>query len=146
MINLILSLLFSMTTVTLPGWTTNMNAAMKTAKKENKYILLNFSGSDWCIPCMKLEQDIFNSADFIKYADNNLILVNADFPRKSKSQLSKEQQKLNDAVADKYNPQGSFPLTLLLDADGNKMKVWDGYYKDGPQKFIAEINDIIKKK
>src|SRR5665213_2163422 len=145
MINLFLSILFSIATIVPPNWTTNMNAAKETAKNEKKYILLNFSGSDWCIPCMKLEQDIFNSNDFIKYANDNLVLVNADFPRKSKNQLSKEQQKLNDALADKYNPQGSFPFTLLLDADGNKIKIWDGYYKDGPQAFIAEIKEITMK-
>ncbi|MEO7120902.1 MAG: thioredoxin family protein [Ginsengibacter sp.] len=145
MINLLLSVLFSIATFSPPNWTTNMDAAKNTAKTENKYILLNFSGSDWCIPCMKLEQDVFNSSEFIQYSNANLVLVNADFPRKSKNKLSKEQQKLNDALADKYNPQGSFPFTLLLDAEGNKIKIWDGYYKDGPQSFIAEIKEITGK-
>ena len=113
MINLLLSVLFSIATVVPPNWTTNINAAKEIAKKENKYILLNFSGSDWCIPCMRLEQDIFNSDSFIKYASDNLVLVNADFPRKSKNQLSKEQQKLNDALADKYNPAGKFSIHAI---------------------------------
>jgi thioredoxin-related protein len=145
MINLLLSVLFSIATIVPPNWTTSINAAKDIAKKENKFILLNFSGSDWCIPCMRLEQDIFNSDSFIKYANDNLILVNADFPRKSKNQLTKEQQKLNDTLADKYDPQGSFPFTILLDADGNKIKIWDGYYKDGAEKFIEEIKEIAKK-
>jgi thioredoxin-related protein len=120
-------------------WLKNIDTAKTQAKTEHKYILLNFSGSDWCIPCMKLEQDIFNSAEFNKYAADNLVLVNADFPRKSKNQLSKQQQKDNDALADKYNQQGSFPFTILLDGDGNKIKVWDGYYKNGPGSFVNEI-------
>jgi len=124
-----------------PGavWIKNLDSAKVQAKAEHKYILLNFSGSDWCIPCMKLEQDIFNSNEFTQYAADNLVLVNADFPRKNKNQLSKQQQKINDALADKYDTQGSFPFTLLLDSDGNKVKVWDGYYKDGPGSFVNEI-------
>ena len=143
-----IQLLFSLVlTFHAPGvsWLKNMDSAKSEAKAENKYILLNFSGSDWCIPCMKLEQDIFNSDEFIKYAAGNLVLVNADFPRKSKNQLSKQQQKINDAIADIYNPQGSFPFTLLLDSNGNKVKVWDGYYKDGPGSFVNEIKVVSGK-
>ncbi len=138
MIQLLLSLVL---TFHAPGayWLKNMDSAKSQAKTENKYILLNFSGSDWCIPCMKLEQDIFNSDEFTKYAADNLVLVNADFPRKNKNQLSKQQQKINDAIAEIYNPQGSFPFTLLLDSSGNKVKVWDGYYKNGPGSFVNEI-------
>ncbi len=144
-----IQLLFSLVlTIHAPGvsWLKNLDSAKSQAKAENKYILLNFSGSDWCIPCMKLEQDIFNSDEFIKYAAGNLVLVNADFPRKSKNQLSKQQQKINDAIADIYNPQGSFPFTLLLDSNGNKVKVWDGYYKDGPEMFVSEIKNASGKK
>ncbi len=139
MIQLLFSLVIFANISPLPGWTNNLDSARAEAKAEGKYILLNFSGSDWCIPCMKMEQDIFGSDEFKNFAKDNLVLVNADFPRKSKNQLPKQQQKLNDALADKYNPEGSFPLTLLLDSDGNKIKVWDGYYKNGPGSFVNEI-------
>jgi thioredoxin-related protein len=125
-----------------PKWLTDLNKAEQIAKTEHKLILLNFSGSDWCIPCMKLRADIFNSDAFTQYANNNLILVNADFPRKKKDQLSKEQQKENDELAAKYNPDGRFPFTILLDSNGNKLKVWDGYYSQGPGNFVNEITAV----
>ena len=136
------SLLFTMAS---PVWEHNLADAKVQAAKEHKMILLNFSGSDWCIPCIRLHNEIFEAAYFTQYAADNLILVNADFPRKNKNQLSKEQQKLNDALAEKYNPKGSFPYTLLLDSEGNKVKVWDGYYKDGVANFVAEIKEASGK-
>ena len=128
-----------------PAWVNNLAAAKEQAKKENKLILLNFSGSDWCIPCIRMHEEIFNTTAFEKYATENLICINADFPRKSKNQLPKDQQKLNDALAEKYNTNGSFPFTLLLDSDGNKLKVWDGFYKDGIANFVAEIREASGK-
>ncbi len=142
MIKLFLATAFLFVTGSSPVWINNMNSAQELARKEHKMILLNFSGSDWCIPCMRLRQDVFNAEVFTNYAADKLILVNADFPRNKKNQLSKDQQKQNDALADKYNPQGSFPYTLLLDSDGNKLKIWDGYYKDGAENFVDEIKAV----
>lgn len=143
MIKLFLSTTLLLSTAfTPPTWLTDLNKAEQIAKTEHKLILLNFSGSDWCIPCMKLRADIFNSDAFTQYANNNLILVNADFPRKKKDQLSKEQQKENDELAAKYNPDGRFPFTILLDGNGNKLKVWDGYYSQGPGNFVNEITAV----
>lgn len=126
-------------------WEHDLSTAKVQAAKEHKYILLNFSGSDWCIPCIRLHNEIFESGYFTQFAADNLVLVKADFPRKNKNQLSKEQQKINEALADKYNPKGSFPYTLLLDAEGNKVKVWDGFYKDGVANFVAEIKEAAGK-
>src|SRR3954470_12516322 len=106
-----------------PGdWQNDFEKAKQTAQADHKYILLNFSGSDWCGPCIRLHKEIFDSEVFTKYADEHLVLVKADFPRLKKNMLSKEQQKQNDALADKYNSDGAFPLTLLLDADGKVIK------------------------
>ncbi len=125
MIKLFLVTAFCFMHVTSPVWVNNLADAKDAAKKEHKFILLNFSGSDWCIPCMRLHQEIFEADAFKDFADGHLILLSADFPRKKSNQLSKEQQKMNDRLAEKYNPEGSFPFTLLLDSDGNKIKVWD---------------------
>src|SRR5258705_691249 len=84
-------------------WQTDCEKAKVEAKAENKLILLNFSGSDWCGPCIRLKKDIFDSETFMKYADENLVLVNADFPRLKKNMLSKELQKQNESLADTYN-------------------------------------------
>lgn len=140
---LFLATAFLFTTNFAPSpWLNNIEKAEQIAKTEHKLILLNFSGSDWCIPCMKLRANIFNSDVFMEYAKENLILVNADFPRKKKDELSKEQQKENDALAAKYNPDGRFPFTILLDSNGNKLRVWDGYYSQGPDDFIDELSSV----
>jgi thioredoxin-related protein len=143
MMKLFLATAFLFTTNFAPSpWLNNIEKAEQIAKTEHKLILLNFSGSDWCIPCMKLRANIFNSDVFMEYAKENLILVNADFPRKKKDELSKEQQKENDALAAKYNPDGRFPFTILLDSNGNKLRVWDGYYSQGPDDFIDELSSV----
>jgi thioredoxin-related protein len=126
-----------------PVWHDNMREAMQIAQKEHRHILLNFSGSDWCGPCILLRKEILDQADFLQMADTELVLVNADFPRKKKDQLSPAQQQLNNALADQYDPQGKFPFTLLLNADGKVLKEWDGYPKMTPGAFASEIqNDI----
>ncbi|MBA4198622.1 MAG: hypothetical protein C0459_13825 [Chitinophaga sp.] len=126
------------------AWLTNFNDAKKTAKEEHKFILLNFSGSDWCGPCERMKAEFFETDVFKKFAEKNLVLLNADFPRNKKNQLPAAQQKMNDALADKYNSNGAFPLTVLLDADGNVLQKWDGFPKTGVENFIEQIQQKIK--
>jgi thioredoxin-related protein len=124
-------------------WHNNLDEAKLLAAKEHKYILLNFSGSDWCGPCIRMHKEIFDDATFEQFANINLVMVNADFPRNKKNQLSKEQQALNDKMADVYNKQGAFPYTLLLDVNGKVLKAWEGYPKDDVASFIQEIKQTI---
>jgi thioredoxin-related protein len=125
------------------GWGTDFENAKKIAEKEHKLILLNFSGSDWCIPCIRLHKEVFENESFKSFAENNLVLINADFPRLNKNQLSKDMQKKNDKLADKYNSQGIFPYTLLLDADGKVLKVWEGFPNLSPEQFEGQIKEKI---
>jgi thioredoxin-related protein len=108
-------------------WTTDFSKAITEASAKNKYILLNFSGSDWCGPCMKLKKEVLDSEDFLKFADSKLVLVRADFPRSKKNRLSPELKKNNENLAEKYNKEGKFPFTVLIDGEGNVVKSWDGY-------------------
>ena len=124
-------------------WHYDLNEAKQIAQKEHKYILLNFSGSDWCGPCIEMHKVIFDNESFETFAQSNLVLVNADFPHRKKNQLSSQQQKLNNAMADQYNPQGKFPYTLLLDANGKILKVWDGFPGIKPEEFQNQIKSII---
>lgn len=126
-----------------PVWLNNIDKAKEEASATHKYILLNFSGSDWCVPCIRLEKEIFGAKEFEDFSSTNLVLVNADFPRLKKHQLSKEQTKQNEALAEQYNPDGHFPLTLLLDADGKVVKKWDGYPNETVQAFVGEINQTV---
>jgi len=125
-----------------PTWFGNFNKATIEANNQHKLILVNFSGSDWCGPCIRLTKEIFESQTFEDYASKNLVLVRADFPRQKKNQLSSEQQKENEKLADKYNPNGTFPETLLVDENGKILKKWDGFPNESPEEFVSEINTI----
>lgn len=129
--------------VITPDWLTSFKTAKETAVKEQKYILLNFSGSDWCAPCIKLKKEVFEREPFLTLAQEKLVLVRADFPRQKKNQLSKEQLHENEVLAEKYNPQGKFPYTLLLSAEGNIITHWDGYVFESQDKFIEELKQAI---
>ena len=124
------------------GWGNDLNKAKELAVKDHKYILLNFSGSDWCGPCIRMHNEIFETEVFKKFADDNLVLLNADFPRLKKNQLSKEQQKRNEQLADQYNTKGSFPLTILLTQEGKLVKQWDGLPSLTPEEFISQIKAV----
>ncbi len=120
----------------------DLEAAKKAAKEQNKLILLNFSGSDWCGPCIVLRRDYIQSEVFQAMAKGNLVMVNADFPRKKKNQLPPEQVKKNEALAEKYNKEGFFPYTLLLDANGKVLKTWKGKPEVSAEKWTQEIKAI----
>lgn len=123
-------------------WSTDFSTAQSRAKLEHKQILLNFSGSDWCGPCIRLTKEVFQSADFEQLATVELVLVRADFPRAKKKQLSKEQQQKNAELAERYNEKGSFPLTLLLDENGGIIKSWEGYPANQANGFIKELREL----
>lgn len=93
----------------------NIDQAQQQAQEEAKPMLLIFSGSDWCKPCMQLKKNIISSEAFTTFADSNLVLLEVDFPYRKKNQLSKEQKKHNSKLADQYNPKGVFPLMVVLD-------------------------------
>ncbi len=140
----ILSILLLFSFLNQP-WLTNWDQAQSKATQENKLILLNFSGSDWCAPCIKMKKEVFESEAFLSIAEKELVLVRADFPRSKKNQLPKEQIAHNEKLAEKYNSNGKFPLTLLVDAKGNVVKEWDGYAFASQDKFLAELSEVLAK-
>ena len=125
-------------TAALPAadlWTTDYPAALKKASKENKLVLLDFTGSNWCPWCIKLDQEIFAQKAFQEYAEKNLILVLVDFPQGKKlSEQSESLKKQNSDLQTKYNIQG-YPTLLLLDAQGKQLKS-SNYLAGGPEAFI----------
>ncbi len=123
---------------------TFFESAQKNAKDKHQLILLNFSGSDWCIPCIKMRREIFENANFKQMSDSLPILVNADFPRSKKNQVTMDIQKQNDKLAERYNPNGTFPYTLLLDVDGKVLKTWEGFPKEDVASFTGEIRGLCK--
>lgn len=124
------------------GWETDLEKAKQMAAGQHKLILLNFSGSDWCGPCIRLHSEIFESPVFSSFADSSLVLLIADFPRLKKNQLPIEQQQKNEQLADTYNPKGYFPYTVLLDASGKVIQTWNGYPKLSPEQFVQAIKAV----
>lgn len=141
--NLLTIILFS-SFVSASNWGHNLDVAKQQAQQKHQLIVLNFSGSDWCIPCIKLRTNIFESNEFKQYADSNLVLVNADFPRLKKNMPSKEQIKLNEKMAAVYNPKGKFPYTVILNEQGKIVKAYDGYPAIAPQEFVNQLKAIVK--
>lgn len=123
-------------------WEPSFENAKKTAKEKHELILLNFSGSDWCGPCIVLRKDYLESDAFTKMANDNLVLVNADFPRKKKNIPASEVVKRNEALAEIYNKEGSFPFTVLLNADGKVLKTWHGKPEISPEEWTAQIKAV----
>jgi len=124
------------------SWLGDFNTAKTEAAQNHKLILINFSGSDWCGPCIRLRKEILESSTFENYASDHLVLVRADFPRQKKNQLPKDQVKLNEALADQYNPDGKFPFTLLVDEHGKVLRTWDGFPNEAPDQFVSDINSV----
>ncbi|WP_298516996.1 thioredoxin family protein [uncultured Kordia sp.] len=120
-------------------WHANFETAKKEASTKNQHIILVFSGSDWCAPCMKLEREIWDSETFKSYAKANYTLLKADFPRRKKNKLSKELQTQNEQLAEKYNPNGYFPLVVILDETGKQLGQL-GYQKIAPEAYIKKLN------
>jgi len=121
-------------------WLTNIIEAKKTAKEQNKKIIIVFQGSDWCIPCVKLEKEVWSTEIFQKYATSHFVMLKADFPRKQKK-ISKEQKEHNNLLAEKYNPKGYFPWVIVMNKEGNVLGT-TGYKKKTPEEYIRLLESF----
>jgi protein disulfide-isomerase len=121
------------------NWQENLEQALAQAKKENKAVLVNFTGSDWCIWCKRLTEEVFAKKDFETYAEKNLILVKLDFPRKIEQ--SAETKMYNNKLAQKYGIQG-FPTILLFNSTG-KLVLTTGYQPGGPAAYVNHLKSYL---
>ena len=126
------------------NWKSNFEEAKAEAIKQEKNILLVFSGSDWCAPCIKLDKNIWQSEEFKKYSDQNYILYKADFPKKKANQLSDTLKNQNNVLAEKYNQNGNYPLVVLLDKNG-KVLGMTGYKNVSPNDYLEILKSLDKK-
>ena len=124
-------------------WQTNFTKAKELATKDNKLIILVFQGSDWCAPCMKLDREVWSTDTFKRYADDNYVMLQADFPRRKKNALSETQTKANALLAETYNNNGIFPLVVVLDNKGNILGE-TSYKKTTPKAYIDILNAFTK--
>jgi len=123
-------------------WLTNVPKALDRAKAEQKVVLLDFTGSDWCGWCKRIDKEVFSTTEFKEYATKNLVLVEVDFPRQKK--LSPELKKANDALQNRYKVEG-FPTFVVLNGEGREIGRQVGYLEGGSKAFIAKL-DTFKKK
>ena len=121
-----------------PGWSEEYDKALAQAKADKKLVLLDFTGSDWCGWCIKLDKEVFSQAEFAEYAKKNLVLVELDYPR-SKEQ-SKEIKAQNAKLQGEYKIQG-YPTIIVLNSEGKKVGEL-GYQPGGPKAFIAELEKL----
>ena len=123
------------------GWTTDYAKAVARAKSENKAILLDFTGSDWCGWCMKMKEETLDKPMFKHYAEKNLVLVEVDFPH-SKPQ-SDEVKAQNQSLSQKYKV-GGFPSFIILNSNEEVLGSQIGYLAGGPIAFLAKLNTVYK--
>ena len=124
------------------GWETNWEAAKARSKAENKPILINLTGSDWCGWCIKLEKEVFSSREFQEFAAANLVLFEADFPKKKT--VPAELKAQNEILEKKYLA-GGYPTVYLLDTEGKKLSNDIGELKGGTPEYIRTITELIPK-
>lgn len=125
------------------GWTSNFEAAKKQAAEQKKDLLIDFTGSDWCGWCIKLNEEVFKHDAFKTGVKDSFVLVELDFP-KDKSKLTEETQKQNKELSGKYGVKG-YPTILLADAQG-KPYAATGYQKGGPEKYVDHLNELRGRK
>lgn len=119
-------------------WQTNFDTAKSIAKEENKKIVLVFQGSDWCAPCMKLDKEIWSTLDFKSLAKDTFVLLQADFPRRKKNKLPEALESQNHELAETYNPNGYFPLVVVMNSEGSVLGT-AGYEKTTPQLYFEKL-------
>jgi thioredoxin-related protein len=120
-------------------WNGNLEKAIEQAKKENKTILVNFTGSDWCIWCKRLSAEVFQQKEFEAYAKESLVLVILDFPKDIEQ--TQETKSYNNMLAQKYGIQG-FPTILLINSEG-KLVAQTGYQPGGAVKYVEHIKSYL---
>lgn len=125
------------------GWTSDLEAAKKTAAAEKKSLLLEFTGSDWCPPCKMLNKEVFSQEAFTAGVKDKFVLVQFDFP-KDKSKLTPETIELNKAAAEKYGIQG-YPTVLLADETG-KPFAKTGYQPGGAENYVKHLDEHMAKR
>ena len=133
-----------------PGWLTDFKQAQEEAAKGKRLLLVDFTGSDWCGWCIKLDREVFSKPQFKEYADKNLVLLEVDFPRGKEQSATERRQ--NFELMERFGVQG-YPTIIVLDGDGKKVGVlsYDAGIPDDaremratPEAFIASLERLRK--
>lgn len=124
----------------LEGWSTDLDKALKDAKEKNKCVLVEFTGSDWCPPCIAMRKNVFSKKEFVKKASENFILVELDFPKGDKKLKEK-----NEPFAKKYKIEG-FPTVVLLNSEGKEFTRFFASEYPKVDAFLDHLDEALEKK
>jgi protein disulfide-isomerase len=125
-------------------WQTDYGKALEMAKSQNKRVLLDFTGSDWCGPCIQLRKQVFSRPEFQAYSEKNLILVEIDYPQRKKQSAELKQQ--NEKLSRQYGiDEKGFPTVVLLDPAGKVVREFTGYDGETTAGLIGWIEGKTKK-
>ena len=124
-----------------PGWTDDYDKGLAQAKTEKKMSLLDFTGSDWCGWCIKLDKEVFSEKEFKDYAKQNLVLIELDYPQQKR--LTKHTKDQNEKLKGEYKIKG-YPTVIILDSEGKQVGQL-GYMEGGPKAFIAALDKLKTK-
>ena len=136
--------LFALTSLSLfsaeAKWLTDYDVALKQAATEKKPLVIDFTGSDWCGWCIRLDKEVFSQPSFVSYARQKLVLLKVDFPRKNP--LPEDQAAKNKDLARTYRVRG-YPTIIVLDPPGKQIGQL-GYEEGGPKVWLAELEKITR--
>ena len=129
-----------MSFATAGGWTTNLDSALSSAKKNKKFVLAQFTGSDWCPPCMMIHKEVFSKSSFTGPASKKFILVKIDMPKANKSLTLKNRKVMRD-----YKVTG-VPTILLFGDDGREFSRFGAAAYPTVDGFLDKLREELKKK
>jgi thioredoxin-related protein len=137
--------LFAVVSVTamakpLDGWSTDLTAAMKQAKDSGRQVLVEFTGSDWCPPCIAMRKNVFSKKEFVDAASKKFVLVELDLPKGDK-----EVKERNRPLAEKYRIDG-FPTVLLLTPDDREFGRFYASEYPTVEKMLAQLEKLLAAK
>lgn len=123
------------------GWLTSYPEAVKLAKKTGKPIMADFTGSDWCTYCKRLDKEVFSTPTFKQWASKHVILLELDFPHNKN--LPKDLAKQNQALVQKYQENvPGFPTILFMRPDGSVFGKY-GYEQGGPDRWTKMASRLL---
>jgi thiol:disulfide interchange protein len=125
---------------TLEGWSTDLDKALADAKAGKKSVLVEFTGSDWCPPCIAMRKNVFSKKEFVQAASKNFILVELDFPKADKELADK-----NKPLAEKYKIEG-FPTVILLNSEGKEFNRFFASEFPKTEDFLKHLDETLEKK
>jgi thioredoxin-related protein len=122
------------------GWETDLDKAIEKAKAEKKSVLVEFTGSDWCPPCIAMRKNVFSKKEFIEAASKKFVLVELDFPKGDKALAEK-----NQPLAEKYEIDG-FPTVVLLDSEGKEFTRFPASKFPKVEDFLSHLDEALENK